>query len=98
MSLSLLYVGQRHLKGRRECDFSGPNPGPNSCIDGDYNGGLECDPHSGTASFSKLDVRNILFILRTRASLLLLWPSSLWVPMELPITTTVSLQTLLHMI
>ncbi|KAI0634866.1 Osmotin thaumatin-like protein [Trametes polyzona] len=32
--------------GRRECDFS--IPGPNSCIDGGCNGGLECDPHSGT--------------------------------------------------
>lgn len=57
---------------RRQCDFSGPNPGPNSCIDGGCSGGLECDPHSGTVSFSKLDVRDISFILRTRVSLLLL--------------------------
>ncbi|KAG9313496.1 thaumatin [Chiua virens] len=27
--------------GRRDCDFS-TNPGPNSCIDGGCNGGLEC--------------------------------------------------------
>ncbi|KIJ63593.1 hypothetical protein HYDPIDRAFT_92160 [Hydnomerulius pinastri MD-312] len=33
--------------GRRDCDFSS-NPGPNSCIDGGCNGGLECDPHTGT--------------------------------------------------
>ena len=33
--------------GRRDCDFS-TNPGPNSCADGGCNGGLECDPHTGT--------------------------------------------------
>ncbi|TFK50318.1 thaumatin-like protein [Heliocybe sulcata] len=33
--------------GRRECDFS-TNPGPNSCVDGGCNGGLECDAHTGT--------------------------------------------------
>jgi len=33
--------------GRRDCDFS-TNPGPNSCVDGGCNGGLECDPHTGT--------------------------------------------------
>ncbi|TRM66934.1 thaumatin [Schizophyllum amplum] len=33
--------------GRRNCDFS-TNPGPNSCIDGGCNGGLVCDPYSGT--------------------------------------------------
>ncbi|EDR10333.1 thaumatin-like protein [Laccaria bicolor S238N-H82] len=32
---------------RRDCDFS-TNPGPNSCLDGGCNGGLECDPHTGT--------------------------------------------------
>ncbi|KAF8528423.1 thaumatin-like protein [Hysterangium stoloniferum] len=32
---------------RRDCDFS-TNPGPNSCIDGGCNGGLLCDPHTGT--------------------------------------------------
>ncbi|KAF9513080.1 hypothetical protein BS47DRAFT_1344596 [Hydnum rufescens UP504] len=32
---------------RRNCDFSS-NPGPNSCLDGGCNGGLECDPHTGT--------------------------------------------------
>ncbi|TFK49637.1 thaumatin-like protein [Heliocybe sulcata] len=32
---------------RRDCDFSS-NPGPNSCLDGGCNGGLECDPHTGT--------------------------------------------------
>jgi len=33
--------------GRRNCDFSA-NPGPNSCLDGGCNGGLQCDPHTGT--------------------------------------------------
>ncbi|KAG8989795.1 hypothetical protein FRB94_014007 [Tulasnella sp. JGI-2019a] len=33
--------------GRRDCDFS-TNPGPNSCIDGGCNGGLLCDPNTGT--------------------------------------------------
>ncbi|KAF8878090.1 thaumatin-like protein [Infundibulicybe gibba] len=32
---------------RRNCDFS-TNPGPNSCLDGGCNGGLLCDPHTGT--------------------------------------------------
>ncbi|PIL36134.1 hypothetical protein GSI_01794 [Ganoderma sinense ZZ0214-1] len=32
---------------RRDCDFS-TNPGPNSCLDGGCNGGLVCDPHTGT--------------------------------------------------
>lgn len=32
---------------RRDCDFS-TNPGPNSCIDGGCNGGLLCDPVTGT--------------------------------------------------
>jgi len=33
--------------GRRDCDFS-TNPGPNSCLDGGCNGGLLCDPNTGT--------------------------------------------------
>lgn len=33
--------------GRRDCDFS-TNPGPNSCLTGGCNGGLLCDPHTGT--------------------------------------------------
>ncbi|KAF9225917.1 Osmotin, thaumatin-like protein [Gyrodon lividus] len=33
--------------GRRDCDFS-TNPGPNSCLDGGCNGGLVCDPNTGT--------------------------------------------------
>ncbi|KAF8546479.1 thaumatin-like protein [Imleria badia] len=33
--------------GRRDCDFS-TNPGPNSCLDGGCNGGLECDTTGGT--------------------------------------------------
>ncbi|KAF5348842.1 hypothetical protein D9756_009712 [Leucocoprinus leucothites] len=32
---------------RRNCNFSS-NPGPNSCLDGGCNGGLACDPHTGT--------------------------------------------------
>jgi len=33
--------------GRRNCDFS-VNPGPNSCATGGCNGGLVCDPNTGT--------------------------------------------------
>lgn len=33
--------------GRRGCDFS-TNPGPNSCLTGGCNGGLECDKQTGT--------------------------------------------------
>ncbi|KAJ3769729.1 thaumatin [Lentinula raphanica] len=33
--------------GRRDCDFT-TNPGPNSCLDGGCNGGLVCDPVTGT--------------------------------------------------
>ncbi|KIY66846.1 Osmotin, thaumatin-like protein, partial [Cylindrobasidium torrendii FP15055 ss-10] len=33
--------------GRTECDFS-TNPGPTSCVTGGCNGGLECDPNTGT--------------------------------------------------
>ncbi|KAI1789072.1 Osmotin thaumatin-like protein [Ganoderma leucocontextum] len=33
--------------GRRNCDFT-TNPGPNSCLDGGCNGGLECDKATGT--------------------------------------------------
>ncbi|KAG8741801.1 hypothetical protein FRC10_002400 [Ceratobasidium sp. 414] len=32
---------------RRNCNFA-TNPGPNSCADGGCNGGLKCDPHTGT--------------------------------------------------
>jgi len=32
--------------GRRDCNFS--IPGPGSCLDGGCNGGLECDPTTGT--------------------------------------------------
>lgn len=32
---------------RSNCDFS-TNPGPNSCLAGGCNGGLLCDPHTGT--------------------------------------------------
>ncbi|TFK94012.1 thaumatin-like protein [Polyporus arcularius HHB13444] len=34
--------------GRRGCDFSKGTPGPTQCLDGGCNGGLECDPQSGT--------------------------------------------------
>ncbi|KAI0787891.1 thaumatin-like protein [Fomes fomentarius] len=34
--------------GRRDCDFNNGTPGPNSCLDGGCNGGLECDPNTGT--------------------------------------------------
>jgi len=33
--------------GRRDCDFSDTNPAT-QCADGGCNGGLECDPHTGT--------------------------------------------------
>ncbi|KAF7291167.1 Thaumatin-like protein [Mycena indigotica] len=33
--------------GRTKCNFSA-NPGPNSCATGGCNGGLLCDPHTGT--------------------------------------------------
>ncbi|KAG8997110.1 hypothetical protein FRB93_000513 [Tulasnella sp. JGI-2019a] len=33
--------------GRRNCDFS-TNPGASSCLDGGCNGGLLCDPKTGT--------------------------------------------------
>ncbi|EKM57115.1 uncharacterized protein PHACADRAFT_254685 [Phanerochaete carnosa HHB-10118-sp] len=33
--------------GRRDCDFSDSNPAT-QCADGGCNGGLECDPHTGT--------------------------------------------------
>ncbi|KAI0032051.1 thaumatin-like protein [Vararia minispora EC-137] len=33
--------------GRRDCDFT-VAPGPNSCLDGGCNGGLECDRTTGT--------------------------------------------------
>nr|ALA44968.1 thaumatin-like protein 6 [Moniliophthora perniciosa] len=33
--------------GRKECDFA-TNPGPTSCVSGGCNGGLECDPNTGT--------------------------------------------------
>ncbi|KAJ8522081.1 hypothetical protein ONZ45_g1266 [Pleurotus djamor] len=32
---------------RRNCNFAS-NPGPNSCLDGGCNGGLQCDPRTGT--------------------------------------------------
>jgi hypothetical protein len=35
------------FQGRRNCDFS-TTPGANSCLDGGCNGGLQCDPHTGT--------------------------------------------------
>ncbi|KAI0787897.1 Osmotin thaumatin-like protein [Fomes fomentarius] len=34
--------------GRRGCDFSTSTPGPTQCLDGGCNGGLVCDPTTGT--------------------------------------------------
>ncbi|KAI0635703.1 Osmotin thaumatin-like protein [Trametes polyzona] len=34
--------------GRRSCNFSKGPAGPNQCLDGGCNGGLQCDRHSGT--------------------------------------------------
>jgi hypothetical protein len=39
------------FQGRRNCDFS-TTPGANSCLDGGCNGGLQCDPHTGTVRLS----------------------------------------------
>ncbi|KAI0749526.1 thaumatin-like protein [Daedaleopsis nitida] len=36
------------LWGRTNCDFSQSPAGPNSCLTGGCNGGLECDPNTGT--------------------------------------------------
>jgi hypothetical protein len=47
------FLTVEYLKGRRDCDFSN-NPGPNSCIDGGCNGGLECDKLTGTVSNLRL--------------------------------------------
>lgn len=35
------------LKGRRNCNFDDPSPAT-QCLDGGCNGGLLCDPHTGT--------------------------------------------------
>jgi len=34
--------------GRRDCDFSTNPTSPNTCLTGGCNGGLLCDPHTGT--------------------------------------------------
>jgi len=34
--------------GRRDCNFNTSLPGPTQCVDGGCNGGLLCDPHTGT--------------------------------------------------
>ncbi|KAN0107272.1 Thaumatin family domain containing protein [Russula decolorans] len=41
---ALLFGG---FQGRRDCNFS-TTAGVNSCLDGGCNGGLQCDPHTGT--------------------------------------------------
>jgi hypothetical protein len=38
------------FQGRRDCNFS--TAGVNSCLDGGCNGGLQCDPHTGTVRHS----------------------------------------------
>lgn len=43
--------------GRTECNFS-VNPGPNSCATGGCNGGLLCDPSTGTAR-TNIDLENV---------------------------------------
>jgi hypothetical protein len=52
---------------RRDCNF-GSNPGPNSCIDGGCNGGLVCDPHTGTVSVLKTGRRGLVLTLTCRVS------------------------------
>jgi hypothetical protein len=55
--LSLTFVGAHArlflivFQGRRNCDFS-TTAGVNSCLDGGCNGGLKCDPHTGTVRLS----------------------------------------------
>jgi hypothetical protein len=39
------------FQGRRDCNFS-TNAGVTSCLDGGCNGGLQCDPKSGTVRLS----------------------------------------------
>ncbi|KAJ7234655.1 thaumatin [Mycena rebaudengoi] len=41
------WVRNGRIWARRNCNFS-VNPGPNSCLDGGCNGGLVCDPITGT--------------------------------------------------
>ena len=54
-------------KGRRNCDFS-TNPGPNSCLDGGCNGGLECDPHTGTVRHPRCASEATCVMLTSRLS------------------------------
>jgi len=59
MGTGLLIVMDRPLtvrnqKGRRACNFT--VTGPNSCLDGGCNGGLQCDKTTGT-------VRNLFDLL-----------------------------------
>src|SRR6266567_7947735 len=55
--LSLTFAGAHAhffltvFQGRRNCNFA-TTPGPNSCLDGGCNGGLKCDPHTGTVRLS----------------------------------------------
>jgi hypothetical protein len=39
------------FQGRRNCNFT-TTAGVNSCLDGGCNGGLQCDPHTGTVRLS----------------------------------------------
>ena len=39
------------FQGRRDCNFT-TTSGVNSCLDGGCNGGLQCDPHTGTVRLS----------------------------------------------
>nr|VWO99778.1 Phosphate:H symporter (Phosphate:H symporter, variant) [Ganoderma boninense] len=48
--------------GRTGCDFSNGAPGPNQCVTGGCNGGLKCDPKSGTVRAQ--DLTGAIFILR----------------------------------
>ncbi|KAJ6583023.1 thaumatin [Mycena vulgaris] len=53
--------------GRRDCQFSaGGGGGPNSCLDGGCNGGLLCDPVTGTgvppATLAEFNLGNYLFM------------------------------------
>ncbi|KAH0586176.1 hypothetical protein H2248_007438 [Termitomyces sp. 'cryptogamus'] len=46
ISLEVIRSNAIYWQGRRDCDFR--KPGPNSCVSGGCNGGLKCDPHTGT--------------------------------------------------
>lgn len=43
----IIFTHDRTTQARRNCNFNDPNPAT-QCADGGCNGGLVCDPHTGT--------------------------------------------------